>query len=79
MVISNLIDEKERLSELYGKYTDRQQHVLDIVKTLINTTKVSDRFVESLPIRGVSYAEIRWLKRTGHLLTSYSVTNDFCK
>jgi len=67
MVISNFIGEKERLAELYGKHTARQQHVFEIIKVLINTTKANDRLAESLHIQGVSDAEIRWLKRTGHI------------
>ena len=71
MILSNFIDEAERHAELYGKYTDRQRHMLEIVKPLTNTTIISERSINSLNIQGIGNSEIEWLKRTGHLLPSY--------
>ena len=72
MAMSNFIDERERHAELYGKYTDRQRHVLEIIKPLSNTTMINEQTIESLCIQGISNSEIGWLKRTGHLLPSYA-------
>ena len=71
MVMSNFIDETERHAELYGAYTARRRHVLEIVKASTQTTKVNDQLVASLQTHGISDAEIHWLKRTGHLLPAY--------
>ena len=71
MIMSNFINEEERHAELYGKYTDQQRHVLEVVKPLTNTTITNEQSIESLNIQGISNSEIEWLKRTGHLLPSY--------
>ena len=37
MIVSNFLDEEKRHEELYGTYTDRQQFVLEVIKTLDET------------------------------------------
>ena len=71
MIMSNFINEEERHAELYGKYTDQQRHVLEVVKPLTNTTITNEQSIESLNIQEISNLEIEWLKRTGHLLPAY--------
>ena len=71
MIMSNFINEAERHAELYGKYTDRQRYVLEVVKPLTNTTITNEQPIESLNIQEISNSEIEWLKRTGHLLPAY--------
>lgn len=70
MIMSNFIDEAERHAELYGKYTDRQRQVLELITPLTNTMIIDERSIQSLYVQGINNSEIEWLKRTGHLLPS---------
>lgn len=71
MIMSNFIDEDERHAELYGTYTDRQQFVLESIKTIDETEHSNDQILKSLHNQNINHAEVEWLKRTGHLLPSY--------
>lgn len=66
--MSNFINESERHAELYGKYTSRQQHILEIVEPLRCETVREEQLIKALHILGLSDAEISWLKRMGHVL-----------
>lgn len=71
MSMSNFIDETERHAELYGRYSDRQREVLEIIKSLNDTTLNNAWITEKLHCQGISDVEIAWLKRNGHVLPAY--------
>ena len=72
MIMSNFIDEAERLAELYNTFTSRQQQVLEIVTETTLASRDADYIRALLHTKGVTESEIHWLERTGHLFPNYA-------
>lgn len=71
MVMSNFIDETERYTELYCKYTDRQIQILQKLACITRKSYRGDEIRVLLLKEGITDSEIHWLKRTGHYLPAY--------
>jgi len=67
MEMSNFIDETERHTELYNKFTPRQRYIIEVADDLCNERRKNEYTREYLTSIGVRDAEIRWLKRTGRI------------
>ena len=69
---TDFIDEAERHAELYGTYSTRQEHVLEIIKKTTRKFRNDTGIRSSLLKDGVTDSEILWLMRNGHYLPVYA-------
>ena len=72
MIMSNFIDEAERHTELFGTYSTRQEHVLEIIKNTTHKLREDKDIRSSLLKDGVTNSESQWLMRNGHYLPIYA-------